>query len=68
MNEGQFFQGDEKSKEVEALKLWREFLNQEGQDPFITIRSGVTLCYFCEGILHADDCIYARARRLVDSE
>lgn len=58
----------------EALKLWREWFNRQGSSP--SIDGDISwYCFFCNETLtgneedsqHAPDCIYIRAKKLIEA-
>lgn len=56
--------------EEKALELWREFFERDN-DPFVvqTYWGEDLQCYFCDGKPdHKPDCIYIRAKALIEGE
>ena len=57
-----------------ALALWREWLEQDGDPLYASEQNGDLYCFFCQewqanrrAHTHAPDCIYIRAKRLIEA-
>ena len=63
-----------KTKEQLALELWREWFAEDGGPMYAAEGSGDLTCFFCgewffgEHDKHAPDCIFIRAKQLIEKE
>ena len=63
----------DKTKAEQALELWREWFVWDGDPTYMDEMYGDLRCFFCGEILldkpyeHAPNCIFIRAKQLVDS-
>ena len=63
----------DKTKAEQALELWREWFVEDGCPTYAGECGGDISCFFCgewsfgEEDCHEPDCIFVRAKKLIDS-